>query len=104
MAPPDDEKMTFFTPTSLQASSKLMKPMILMRASKLGSATERRTSICAAWWFNTSGLISAINLAALGSAIWIADILALGFRFLFGALDSASRTWISLARSMEAAE
>src|SRR5262249_29180804 len=100
MGPPDDEKMTFFTPTSLQASSKLMKPMIFMRGSKLGLATQRRTLLYAEMGVNTYVLISAINLAALGSAISIADILALGFRFLFCPVDRSSMTWTSWPRSM----
>ena len=48
LAPPDDEKMNFFTFAFTPDSMTLSIPKTFISASNRGSATDLRTSICAA--------------------------------------------------------
>src|SRR4051794_37871066 len=55
MAPPLEVLTKRRTPCSRAASRRLTVPSTFVRASKAGSATDLRTSICAARWKTTSG-------------------------------------------------
>src|SRR5674536_203707 len=55
MEPPEEVNTSLRTPPCRQASSTLIVPSTLSRASSSGSATLTRTSICAARWQTTSG-------------------------------------------------
>src|ERR1700694_2815408 len=59
MDPPDEVCTTLRTPARRAASASRTVPTTLTDASSCGSATERRTSICAARWNTTSGWLSA---------------------------------------------
>src|ERR1700737_4317262 len=59
MDPPDDVCTTLRTPVCLAASASRTVPTTLIVVSTCGSATEWRTSIWAARWKTTSGLVSA---------------------------------------------
>src|SRR5215208_3352332 len=63
MAPPVDELTTRATPARRAASSTLIVPPTLTSASNAGSATARRTSICAARWKTTSGAAESTSAA-----------------------------------------
>src|SRR5215217_769291 len=63
MAPPVEEFTTRATPARRAASSTLIVPPTLTCASNAGSATARRTSICAARWKTTSGAAEATSAA-----------------------------------------
>src|SRR6201993_4589717 len=59
MDPPDEVCTTLRPPVDRAASASRTVPMTLTEASNCGSATERRTSICAARWNTTSGRCSS---------------------------------------------
>ncbi len=59
--------MNLRVPAARPASITLIVPMMFVSASNCGSFTERRTSICAAWWLTTSGR-SCANTSATASA------------------------------------
>src|ERR1022692_323036 len=65
-APPVEQNSTR-TPAARAASSTLTVPTTLVCASRAGSATDTRTSICAARWQISSGR-SCATIAATGSA------------------------------------
>ena len=60
MAPPVEVKTRREAPARAAASSTFTVPTTLRRASKPGSAIERRTSICAARWKTLPGPNSSI--------------------------------------------
>src|SRR5215210_676449 len=64
MAPPVEAKRICRTPPWRAASARFRLPRMLTSASNMGSSTERRTSIWAAWWTRISTPDSRTRAAA----------------------------------------
>src|SRR3954447_11732433 len=103
MAPPVEVLIRRPAPDSSDAFSTLIVPSTLMRASFAGSATDLRTSICAARWKTVSGRARPkISAIARGSRMSASTSSAPPCRFSLLPVERSSRTVTSSPRSTRA--